>query len=48
MLYVLGFVAVTGALHAIGAVGGATVRRLPALRVLAGAGVATAGVLLLG
>jgi urease accessory protein len=48
VLYVLGFVAVTAVLHAVGAFGGATVRRAPALRVAAGAGVAAVGVLLLG
>ena len=48
LLYVLGFVAVTAAVHAVGALGGTTVRRVPALRVLAGASVATAGVLLFG
>jgi urease accessory protein len=47
-LYVLGFVAVTVALHAVGALGGLAVRRVPALRVLAGVGVATVGVLLVG
>jgi urease accessory protein len=47
MLYVLGFVAVTAALHAVGAFGGVAVRRLPALRVAAGAGVTAAGALLL-
>ncbi len=48
VLYVLGFVAVTAALHALGVFGGAAVRRVPALRVLAGASVATADVLLFG
>jgi urease accessory protein len=48
VLYVVGFVAVTALLHAIGAFGGVATRRVPSLRVLAGAGVATAGVLLLG
>lgn len=48
VLYVLGFVAITAALHAAGAFGGVVVRRVPTARVLAGAGVATVGVLLLG
>jgi urease accessory protein len=48
VLYVLGFVAITAALHAVGAFGGLVVRRVPTARVLAGAGVATVGVLLLG
>jgi urease accessory protein len=48
VLYVLGVVAVTAALHAAGAFGGVAVRRVPTARVLAGAGVAAAGVLLLG
>jgi urease accessory protein len=48
VLYVLGFVAVTAVLHVIGALGGVATRHAPSLRALAGAGIATAGVLLLG
>jgi urease accessory protein len=48
LLYVLGFVAITAALHAVGAFGGIVARRAPALRLVAGAGVAAVGVLLLG
>ena len=48
LLYALGFLAVTAALHAVGAFGGVAIRRAPALRVAAGAGVAAVGVLLLG
>jgi urease accessory protein len=48
LLYVLGFVSVTAALHAVGAFGGVTVRRVPMARIGVGAGVATVGVLLLG
>jgi urease accessory protein len=48
VLYVVGFVALTAALHAAGVFGGLMVRRVPSARVLAGAGVAAAGVLLLG
>lgn len=47
VLYVVGFVAVTAALHAVGAFGGLAVRRVPTARVAAGAGVAAAGALLL-
>jgi urease accessory protein len=46
VLYVLGFVAVTATLHAVGAFGGIAVRRAPALRVAAGAGLMAAGALL--
>ena len=48
LLYVVGFVAVTAALHAVGLLGGTVARRVPVVRVLAGAGVAATGVLLLG
>jgi urease accessory protein len=48
LLYVLGFAAITAALHTAGVLGGSVVRRVPAMRVLAGAGVAAVGVLLLG
>jgi urease accessory protein len=48
LLYVLGFLAVTAALHAAGVLGGVALRRVPAARVCAGAGVAAVGVLLLG
>ena len=48
VLYVVGFVAVTAAFHAAGGAAGVCARRMPSLRVLAGAGVATVGVLLLG
>lgn len=47
VLYGIGFVAVTAALHATGALGGLAARRVPSLRVLTGAGVASVGVLLL-
>jgi urease accessory protein len=47
LLYVLGFVAVTAGLHALGACGGVAVRRAPALRVAAGVGLAASGALLL-
>jgi urease accessory protein len=48
LLYVVGFVAVTAALHSVGLLGGTVARRVPAARVLAGAGVVATGVLLLG
>jgi urease accessory protein len=48
VLYVLGFLAITAALHAVGAFGGTVMRRFPATRLCAGAGVAAFGVLLLG
>jgi urease accessory protein len=47
VLYVLGFVAVTAALHAVGACGGVVFRRTPMARVAAGAGVTATGALLL-
>lgn len=47
MAYMLGFVAVTAALHLSGTGIGLAVRRAPAVRVAAGALVSTAGVLLL-
>ena len=47
LLYVVGFVAVTATLHAIGLLGGTVARRVPAA-VLAGAAVVATGVLLLG
>ena len=48
LLYVVGFVAVTATLHAVGLLGGTVARRVPATRVLAGAAVVATGVLLLG
>jgi urease accessory protein len=47
MLYVLGFVAVTAALHAVGAFGGVIARRRPAVRLATGVAVTTIGAMLL-
>ena len=46
VLYVLGFIVVTAVLHTAGLFGGTVVRRAPLARVVVGAGVVGAGVLL--
>ena len=48
VLYALGFLAVTAALHATGILGGTVLRRTSTVRVAIGATVAVTGVLLLG
>jgi urease accessory protein len=48
VFYVLGFLAVTAALHAAGLLGGLGLRRVAPVRLALGATVAAAGVLLLG
>ena len=48
LLYALGFLAVTAALHATGILGGVVLRRTSSLRIVVGATIAATGMLLLG